>query len=692
MKKPMDELVQLAKEGDQEAIAALYEQSYNSVYQSVRAIIKDEDEALDIVQDSYIKGFQNLNKLGEPEKFQAWMKAIAANRARDYLRKKRPTLFSERIDEDGEEIDLRHQDDCLEHMPEEVIDRQETTRLMNDILATLSQEQRMAVVMYYYEEMSVREIAQELGCSENTVKSRLKYARSKIEVEVRKLEKKGTKLYSLAPMPFFTWLLRMAKEQGLAFTLDGVDAVLATGTAAAAAAGETATASATSGSAAAGAAAKAATSAAGKTVATKIVAGTLAATMTIGAGTFAINYANREKDNEKAHVIYEEFLDRYQDAFEMDGESFRLEYDRFWNEVSADILEQNPEIDLSRTNSWRLNYTSGYFFEEGILVPHTAYDPNMDSVKLLEKEIEDEEIRYAYYDINSDGIDEMFVAKFYRGDLQEYNIAVYAVEDGKILRGKVHCMFDGELHTWGFTDSEVAEYVDPGIVYIRMGAGFYDNVPDIEKPECDWELLYEGAQEGFLGSIESDPSPESYSSMSEDEKYILIKNLEGTYRIYSSHEFGGFDIQFRPCHELDLSVINGNIVITDRGEPEDIAQMRQSYIDNLVAYREQVRSPLPTAEELDLLTIANLGTMKIPIQTVTMSDKYNELQFNPVSFSGGEQSYPMFTLLGISTTTESESNWTYLHLSNVDLDTRIPLLTKNGQVLAEESSLVFERQ
>ena len=131
MKRSMEELVLLARKGDQEAISELYEQTYNSVYQSVRAIMKDEEEALDVVQDSYMKGFQNLDKLETPEKYQAWMKQIAANQARDYLRKKRPVLFSERVNQEGEELDLQQPDACLEHMPDEVIDRQETTRLMN---------------------------------------------------------------------------------------------------------------------------------------------------------------------------------------------------------------------------------------------------------------------------------------------------------------------------------------------------------------------------------------------------------------------------------------------------------------------------------------------------------------------------------------------------------------------------------
>lgn len=503
MKKSIEELIQLAHEGNQEAIAALYEETYNSVYQSVRTLIKDEDEALDIVQDSYIKGFQNLDKLGEPKKFQAWMKAIAANRARDYLRKNRPTLFSERIDEDGEEIDLRHQDDCLDHMPEEVIDRQETTRLMNDILGTLKAEQRLAVVMYYYEEMSIREIAETLGCSENTVKSRLKYARDKIEVEVRKLEKKGTKLYSLAPMPFFTWLLRMAKQQGISFALDGLDAVMATGTATAgAAAGEataTAGAAATAGSAAygnaaAGTAAKAATSAAGKTLATKVVAGTLAVTVAAGAGAVAVSNISREKANEAAHVVYEEFLGRYESALRMEWDLIYADIEQFWDEVSVDILENNPEIDMSKINDWYLDYIPGKDLDEGIPVPDTVYDINMNCMILASSRIQDEDVRYAYYDINDDGVDEMFIAMFYRGEIQSsYHLDVYAAENGMLYRGavdKVTLGSDNRLWaTWKLEVGYEADYVDPGVVYVTYGKGYFDTPIEIDEPELDWQIL-----------------------------------------------------------------------------------------------------------------------------------------------------------------------------------------------------------
>lgn len=282
-------LIRKAAAGDQDAITELYELTYSSVYKTVKSMIADEDTVLDIVQDSFIKGFQSLDQLDTPENFRAWMKRIATNKAKDYLKKKKPILFTDMASEDGEEIDFR--DDCLDHCPEEVLDRKETARLMQEILSTLSEDQRLVIGMFYYEEMSVREIAETLGCSENTVKSRLNYGRKKVEVKVRELEKRGTKLYSLAPLPFLLWLFRMdaeAAEIPSGMVLETVTAeCAATGTAAAGSAGAAAAAS-TGAKAAAGTGVKALTA--------KIIAGVLAVSV-VGGGTMLSLSSN---DQEKA--------------------------------------------------------------------------------------------------------------------------------------------------------------------------------------------------------------------------------------------------------------------------------------------------------------------------------------------------------------------------------------------------------
>lgn len=294
MKEVTKEMIELAAKGSQYAIEDLYKLTYRSVYKAAKALIQDEDTVLDIVQDSYVKAFQSLDQLDSPESFRAWIKRIATNKAKDYLKKKKPILFSEMANEDGEEIDFR--DECLEHLPDEALDRKETTRLMNEILGTLSEDQRLVLGMHYYEEMSVKEIAQMLGCSENTIKSRLNYGRKKVEVKVKELEKKGTKLYSLAPLPFLLWLFRMdaqAAEIPSATVLEAVTAEsAATGTAAAGSAGAAATAS----------GAKAAAGAGAKALTTKIIAGVLAVSV-IGGGTMLALSSNDREEAEPTQQI-----------------------------------------------------------------------------------------------------------------------------------------------------------------------------------------------------------------------------------------------------------------------------------------------------------------------------------------------------------------------------------------------------
>ena len=205
----LSQFVERAKMKDQEVIAVLYEKTYTQVFYTVKSMIKDEDAVFDIVQDAYVKAFEHLENFSGNDKFLPWVKQIAANTARDWLKKKKPTLFSElNSGEEGEQaFEEQIEDERVENIPEKVIDQKETKRLIREIIESLPEDQRAVIGMYYYEELSVKEIAAAMGASESAVKSRLKYGRSKIEAKVVELEGKGTKLYGVAPLPF--WLLLM---------------------------------------------------------------------------------------------------------------------------------------------------------------------------------------------------------------------------------------------------------------------------------------------------------------------------------------------------------------------------------------------------------------------------------------------------------------------------------------------------
>lgn len=207
-KNSAEELVIQAKAGDKYAQSQLYEQYYNTIYYTIKTIIKDEDTTLDLVQDTFFKGFTHLDSLSDTSVFLAWLKRIATNNAKNWLRKKQPLLFSQMVDEDdeGNEQPVDFQDMDLTKQPEEALDAKTKKQLLWDIINELSDEQRLVINMFYFQRMAVTDIAQMLEVSPNTVKSRLNYGRKKIEAKVLELEKNGTKLYGLAPLAFFIWL------------------------------------------------------------------------------------------------------------------------------------------------------------------------------------------------------------------------------------------------------------------------------------------------------------------------------------------------------------------------------------------------------------------------------------------------------------------------------------------------------
>lgn len=200
--------VELAKNGDNTGIAYLYEETYQKGYYIALKYLKNEHTAQDVLQDSYIKAFQNINQLEDASKFEGWFGRIVATRSLNELKKNNPMLFSETENEDEGDISDTFEDDRIDTCPELAIDQQETSRLIQEMMAELSDEQRMCITMFYMEEMSVKEISETLGVSESTVKSRLNYGRTKIKDKVLELEKKGTKLYGLLPMVFFFALFK----------------------------------------------------------------------------------------------------------------------------------------------------------------------------------------------------------------------------------------------------------------------------------------------------------------------------------------------------------------------------------------------------------------------------------------------------------------------------------------------------
>lgn len=204
-----------AKAGDQAAYTELYERTCPALYRTICSMTRDEDTAWDILQESYLRAFQSLNKLDANEAFVPWLRRIAVNETARRMARRTPVSFAELGGEEDDEMpeipDLRP-----ESQPELAIDQQETSRLVQEIMAELPEQQRIIVGMRYYEELSVKEIAELLQLAPGTVKAHLHSGRKNIETRVRALERQGVKLYGLSPIAFLAALLRRMEPEAAA--------------------------------------------------------------------------------------------------------------------------------------------------------------------------------------------------------------------------------------------------------------------------------------------------------------------------------------------------------------------------------------------------------------------------------------------------------------------------------------------
>ena len=206
-KEEIKALVLQAKEGNREAFGRLYEEVGRSVYFNCLKLIGSAQEAQDAVQDTFMTALLKLGELREPENFSAWVNRIAINKCRAYFRK--PA---------AEELT----DEALEVIPDEGLipeeyaaDVQKRRVIMQIIDRELTAEQRRSVILYYFDSLSVEEIAQIMECPGGTVTSRLSAARKRIKEAVLIYEKKtDDRLHAVLPVPVLTRLL-LAESQDM---------------------------------------------------------------------------------------------------------------------------------------------------------------------------------------------------------------------------------------------------------------------------------------------------------------------------------------------------------------------------------------------------------------------------------------------------------------------------------------------
>lgn len=308
----LTELVKSYQSGDSGAFEQIYDMTYRTAkFTALKILNNNESDADDVMQDCYIKAMQKIDTLKNPSSFMSWFNMIVANQAKLVIRKNNPRFYEKDKDEDyshleeewekefggfdqydyddysddGENIgeskklafiDEASSEDYESFLPESEIEQEELCKIVMDMIENLSDEKKTAVILFYYNNMTTREISESIGVSENTVKSRLVQAKKDLSKAVSAYETKNGKLLAVSPATLVVWALKSSSA-----TIS-VTPFVATGIAAGTAAGTVAAGSAV----------------AGTGIVTKIIAGVVIAGVVAGGGVVGSREVKKRKSTE----------------------------------------------------------------------------------------------------------------------------------------------------------------------------------------------------------------------------------------------------------------------------------------------------------------------------------------------------------------------------------------------------------
>ncbi|MBR2548964.1 MAG: sigma-70 family RNA polymerase sigma factor [Clostridiales bacterium] len=185
----------------------LYNEAYKAVYWTAMSILKNKEDAEDVVQDTFITAYETYDTLNDKTKAVSWVKKIAANKCLNIVTRKRTVNADDEFLENAEEVPE-------DFLPDSIVESEEKRKIIMDIINnSLSEDTAMTIILFYFNEMSIKEIAERLNIPQGTVLSRLNYAKKKIKKEVEKYEKDNKDKLFVVSVPFLTLLFEKEAEQ-----------------------------------------------------------------------------------------------------------------------------------------------------------------------------------------------------------------------------------------------------------------------------------------------------------------------------------------------------------------------------------------------------------------------------------------------------------------------------------------------
>ena len=186
-------LVKAAQKGDMEAFEELVARFRDKIYARAFSMMRNEEEAIDLSQEAWVKAWQRLSQFHGEASFVTWLTRIVINLCLDQLRRQK-RMRAESVEQmDEESGGVERQMPVVTPNPTERLERSELRQRIDKALAQLSVEHRTALVMHEFEELEYKEIAKRMGCSIGTVMSRLFYARRKMAILLAGLKREEMK-------------------------------------------------------------------------------------------------------------------------------------------------------------------------------------------------------------------------------------------------------------------------------------------------------------------------------------------------------------------------------------------------------------------------------------------------------------------------------------------------------------------
>lgn len=173
------DLVALAKKGDQDAFSQLVEANQNKIYSLALRMTGSPEDGADLAQEAFLRAWRSLPSFQEESSFSTWLYKLTSNLCIDFLRKekrRKAVAITVSLDDDQDESPPVEVPDHR-FTPEAEVERRELRSAMSRALKTMSEEHRQILILREVEGLSYTEIAQLLDVEEGTVKSRLARAR-----------------------------------------------------------------------------------------------------------------------------------------------------------------------------------------------------------------------------------------------------------------------------------------------------------------------------------------------------------------------------------------------------------------------------------------------------------------------------------------------------------------------------------